>query len=320
MPQVGGSDVEAALKHIASEEQLEAFERDIKLDFSYSVSGLARFRVSAIRQRGTISLAVRLVPINVLTIDELDLPQICKSLIMKPRGLILVTGPTSSGKSTTLAAMVDYLNKNYRRHVITIEDPIEYLHHNDKCIIAQMELGSDTNSFESALIQSLRHDPDVIVVGEMRDLPTISVALRAAQTGHLVLGTLHTIDAVGTVNRIIDSYPYGQQQQIALQLSQELEAVLAQTLLPRAKGEGLIAAVEIMIATPAVRNLIREGKTFEVSNIMQLSRKEGMQTMNQVLSDLVHHGIVERDEAMMKSSTPNSLNKLLMGQRSMPRI
>jgi len=310
LPAVNPQDLEILLEHVTTLDQRSTFRKELEMDIAYSVPGLARFRVSALRQRGTISLAFRLVPFEVLSIDDLRLPPICKELILKPRGLILVTGPTGSGKSTTMAAMIDYLNETEARNVITIEDPIEYLHPNKRCLIAQRDLGDDTKSSADALVHALRHDPDVIVVGEMRDLATIATAIRAAETGHLVLGTLHTSDAAQTVDRMIDIFPADQQSQIRLQLSQVLEAVLAQALLPRLDG-GRTAAFEIMVATPAVRNLIREGKTFELPNIMRLSAKDGMNTMDQTLADLVRHGVVSQEEAMLKASNPDQLKKSL---------
>ncbi len=303
-------DIEKVFVEMTTEEQRSAFAENLELDFAYSVPGLARFRVSVLRQRGTPSIAFRLVPFEVLSIDELGLPEILKQLVLKPRGLILVTGPTGSGKSTTLAAMIDHLNENDRRNVITIEDPIEYLHPNKKCIIAQRDLGDDTKSFAIALVHALRHDPDVIVVGEMRDLDTIATAITAAETGHLVLGTLHTTDAAQTVDRMIDIFPSGQQQQIRLQLAQVLEAVLSQTLLPGIGG-GRVAAFEILYTTYAVRNLIRDGKTFQLPNLMQLGSKDGMQTLDQALADLVRRRMVTEEEALMKSSNPEQLKKLL---------
>lgn len=308
---VTSGDVELALEQITTPEQRNTFVREKELDFAYSVRELARFRVSVMRQRGTISLAFRLVPFDVLTIDQLALPQMFKELILKPRGLILVTGPTGSGKSTTMAAMIHHLNENSARNVITIEDPIEYLHRNIKCLIAQRDLGDDTKSFDIALIHALRHDPDVIVVGEMRDLETITTAMRAAETGHLVMGTLHTTDAPQTVDRVIDLFTPAQQTQIRLQFSQAIEAVLSQALLPRAEGKGRVAAFEIMTANSAVRNLIREGKTFELHNVMQLSSSEGMVTLDQALADLVKKRIVTLEEAKLKSSHPARLKKML---------
>jgi len=304
------ASIEMVFEQITTPEQREIFRQNLELDFAYSLGGVARYRVSVMRQRGTLSIAFRMVPIKVFTIDELSLPEITKELILKPRGLILVTGPTGSGKSTTMAAMINHLNENDARNVITIEDPIEYLHENKKCLIAQRDLGDDTTSFDIALKHALRHDPDVIVVGEMRDLATISTAIRAAETGHLVMGTLHTTDAAQTIDRVIDIFPTGQQQQIRLQLSQVLEAVLSQTLLPRIGG-GRIGAFEIMIANAAVRNLIREEKTYELHSIMQLNSAAGMQTLDHSLTQLVKNGIVTQEEATMKSSHPEKFEKML---------
>jgi len=316
LPPLNAKDIELIFQDITTPEQRSAFLKNLELDLAYSVSGLARFRVSVLRQRGTMSIAFRQVSFTIPTIDELGLPQLLKELVLKPRGLILITGPTGSGKTTTLAAMIDHLNENERRNVITIEDPIEYLYRNKKCIIAQRDLGDDTKSFATALIHALRHDPDVILVGEMRDLETIKTAITAAETGHLVLGTLHTTDAVQTVDRIIDVFPPDHQHQVRLQLSQVLEAVLAQTLLPRAGGRGRIAAFEILLATAAVRNLIRTSKTYELPSVMQLAGKGGMQTLNQTLANLVKEHTVTAEEAMMKSSEPEQLRKLLEGYGS----
>ena len=311
LPPVTPADVKQAFEHITVESQRKVFHQKLELDLAYSIDGLAGFRVSVLYQRRTMSIAFRRIPATIPTIDELELPQICKELILKPRGLILVTGPTGTGKSTTLAAMIDYLNEHEKRNVITIEDPIEYVHQNKKCIIAQRELGDDTMSFATALLHALRHDPDVILVGEMRDLETMSTAITTAEAGQLVLGTVHTIDAVQTVDRIIDAFPPDQQRQIRLQLSQIIEAVLSQTLLPRIGGKGRIAAFEILIATPAVRNLIRTSKTYELPGIMQLSARDGMQILNQSLAYLVKNHKVTAKEAMMKSSDPEQLKKLI---------
>jgi twitching motility protein PilT len=315
LPQATMEDIETAFDYITTPEQRNRFHLEKELDFAYSVPGLARFRVSVMRQRGTISLAFRLVPFKVFTIDELALPEICKELILKPRGLILVTGPTGSGKSTTMAAMLNCLNENIARNVITIEDPIEYLHPNIKCLIAQRDLGDDTKAFDVALVHALRHDPDVIVVGELRDFETVQTAMRAAETGHLVMGTLHTTDAPQTVDRIIDIFPPNQQPQIRLQFSQVIVAVLSQTLLPRASGRGRIAAFEIMTGNSAVKNLVREGKTYELHSVMQLSSAENMQTLDQALADLVRKKIVTLEEAKMKSSNPDRLKKMLEYQQ-----
>jgi len=311
LPSLSAKEAEAVLEQIATPEQKSIFLRDMELDFAYGVPGLARFRVNVMRQRGTLSICFRLVPTDVASIEALGLPNICKELILKPRGLILVTGPTGSGKSTTMAAMLNYLNENSARNVITIENPIEYLHRNKKCLIAQRDLGDDTRSFDIALVHALRHDPDVIVVGEMRDLPTVSTAIRAAETGHLVMGTLHTIDAAQTVDRIIDMYPSDQQPQIRLQFSQVAVAVLSQTLLPKASGKGRVPAFEVMVANTAVRNLIRDGKTYELNNVMQLNSNEGMQTLDQCLAGLVRLKMVTPEEALTHSSHPDRLQKLI---------
>ena len=313
LPPVAAKDIELIFQDITKPEQRSTFLRDLELDLAYSIPGLARFRVNVLQQRGTMSIAFRQVAFTIPTIDELELPQICKELVLKPRGLVLVTGPTGSGKTTTLAAMIDYLNENERRNVITIEDPVEYLYRNKKCLIAQRDLGDDTRSFAAALVHALRHDPDVILVGEMRDLETIGTAITAAETGHLVLGTLHTTDAVQTVDRMVDVFPPEHQHQVRLQLSQILEAILAQTLLPRAEGKGRIAAFEILLATTAVRNLIRTSKTFELPSVIQLGAKDGMQSLNQALAYLVKNRKVTIEEAMMKSSEPEQLKRLLGG-------
>ncbi len=310
LPPLTAEDIESVLAKIASEEQRAAFSKDRELDFAYSISGLARFRINALQQRGTMSLAFRRVPFKIPSIDELGLPQVCKELILKPRGLILVTGSAGSGKSTTLATMIDHLNKSETRNIITIEDPIEFLFRNDRCLIRQRDIGDDTRSFATALVHALRHDPDVLVIGELRDLPTISTAMRAAETGHLVLGTLHTIDAAQSIDRIIDIFPPAQQRQMRLQLSQVIEAVLSQVLLPCTNG-GRTAAFEIMIATNVIRRLIREEKVFDILPNIETGRLEGMQTLEQALADLVMRNMVTREEAMMKSSNPKKLDELL---------
>ena len=310
-PPITVEDTEAVFKSISTPEHRKIFAAELELDIAYSASGIGRFRINVLRQRGTLAFAIRLVPFKIPTIDQLKLPEIFKDLILKPRGLILVTGPAGAGKSTTMAAMIDYLNETESRNIITIEDPIEYLHRNKKSIIAQRDLGEDTRSFELALTHTLRQDPDVIYIGEMRDLTTIATAIRAAETGHLVLGTLHTTDAAQTIDRMIDIFPSTQQGQIRLQLSQVLEAVLMQCLLPRIEGEGRVAAFEILLATPAVRNLIRQGKSHELPNVMNLSTKEGMQTLDQSLAKLVKSQIISREVALLKSSNPAQLMKLL---------
>ena len=308
---LNSEDLKEAFRQITTTNQRETFYQELVLDFSYSLPGVARFRVNAMLQRGTLSIAFRRVPFELPNIDQLQLPQLCKDLVLKPRGLILVTGPTGSGKSTTLAAMIEYLNEHERRNVITIEDPIEYLYANKLCILAQRDMGDDTKSFSNALVHSLRHDPDVILVGEMRDLVTISTAITAAETGHLVLATLHTIDAVQTVDRIIDAFPPEHQRQVRLQLCQVLEAVLSQTLLPRIEGKGRVAAFEILIATAAVRNLIRTSKTHELTSAIQLGANDGMRTLNQSLATLVKNNKVTIEEALSKSSNTEQLRRLI---------
>jgi len=311
LPPATPDDVQAIFEQITTEQQRDVFRSELELDFAYSVHGLAQFRVSALKQRGSISLAFRFIPFRIPSIDELALPQICKELILKPRGLILITGQAGSGKSTTLAAMLNHLNQTAKRNVITIEDPIEFLFCDNKCIIEQRELGHDARSFHTALVHALRHDPDVIVIGELRDLPTISTAITAAETGHLVLGTMHTGDAAQSVDRIIDIFPAAQQQQIRLQLSQVVEAVLSQTLLSRIGG-GRIAAFEIMTATPGIRKLIREGKVYEIPSNLEHGVLEGKQTLDQAFADLIRRDIVTKEEALLKTSNPKKLLELLL--------
>ncbi len=313
LPRLSPGDIEEVFEQCTTDLQRQRFHEELELDFAYGVPGLARFRVNVMQQRGTMSIAFRRIPFSIPTMDEFGLPAVCKMLVMKPRGLVLVTGPTGSGKSTTLAAMIDYLNETEARNVITIEDPVEFLHHNKKCLIAQRDLGDDTKSFANALKHALRHDPDVILVGEMRDLDTISTAITAAETGHLVLGTLHTVDAVQTMDRIIDAFPPEHQHQIRLQLSQTIEGVLSQTLVPKATGRGRVGVFEIMIANGAVRNLIRTNKTYELPSVLQLGNKEGMQSLNQALAYLVNTRAITAEEAVRKSSDPEQLQRLIHG-------
>jgi twitching motility protein PilT len=310
LPPVTVKDIELTLEQITTKDQRSVFDREWELDCTYAIPGLARFRVNALRQRGVISLAFRFVPFYIPSIDEWGLPQIFKEIILRPKGLILVTGPSGSGKSTTLAAMLSHLNDNATRNVITIEDPIEFVFRNKKCLIRQRDLGEDTKSFATAVIHALRHDADVIVIGEMRDLDTISAAITAAETGHLVLGTLHTVDAPQSIDRIIDVFPYGQQQQIRVQLSQVIEAVVSQALLSRIDG-GRIAAFEIMLASDTIRTKIREAKVFEIPITIEVSTPEGMQTLDQALADLVKRKVVKLEDALMKSSNPMKLRRFL---------
>ena len=313
LPPMTARDTELVLEQIATPDQRSAFDEESELDCTYTLPGLARFRVNALRQRGAISLAFRFIPFYIPSIDEWGLPQILKELILRPKGLILVTGPSGSGKSTTLAAMLSHLNNTVTRSVITIEDPIEFVFHNKKCLIRQRDLGDDTKSFATAAIHALRHDADVVVIGEMRDLNTISTAITAAETGHLVIGTLHTVDAPQSIDRMIDVFPYGQQQQIRIQLSQVIEAIISQALLPRIDG-GRISAFEIMLASYTIRKYIRDGKVFEIPVTIEVSNPEGMQTLDQALADLVKRKIVTPEDALMKSSDPAKLQKLLQSQ------
>ena len=310
LPPLAAKDIELVLEEVANQEQRSVFDREWELDLAYPVPGLARFRVNALRQRGVISLAFRFVPFHIPSIDEWGLPQIFKKLIMKTKGLILITGPSGSGKSTTMAAMLSHLNETSTRNVITIEDPIEFIFRNKKCLIRQRDMGDDTKSFSTAVIHALRHDADVIAIGEMRDLATISTAIMAAETGHLVLGTLHTIDAPQSIDRMIDVFPHGQQQQIRLQLSQVIEAVISQALLPRIDG-GRIAAFEIMLANSVIRRQIRDEKLYDIHPNMEMGKLEGAQTLDQALTDLVKRNIITLEEAILRSSDPVKLQRSL---------
>ena len=276
-----------------------------------SIAGLARFRVNLHYQRGAVSSAIRSIPHEVKTVQDLGLPPIVLELSKKPRGLILVTGPTGSGKSTTLAAMIDYVNRERACHIITVEDPIEYLHRHRKSVIEQREVEADTKSFASALKYVLRQDPDVILVGEMRDLETIQAAITAAETGHLVLATLHTPDAPQTVDRIIDVFPPYQQQQIRIQLSSCLEAILAQQLLPKISGQGRVCAIEVLIGTPAVQSLIREGKTHQLYSTMETSFKVGMLTLDRSLANLYKRGQISYETALSKARKRDDLARIM---------
>ncbi len=309
-PVLTPAGLEAVFFDVTAEDQRLQFVKECSLDFAYSLPGLARFRISAIKQRGSLSLAFRHVPHQIPSIDSLGLPEACKQLITRPRGLILVTGPAGSGKSTTLAAMIEYLNQHESRNVITVEDPIEFLFQDKKCLIHQRDLGDDCKSFAQGLVDALRHDPDVIMIGEMRDLATISTAMTAAETGHLVIGTLHTIDAAQSVDRIVDMFPYGQQRQIRLQISQVIEGVMSQALLPRIGG-GRVAAFEVMLGTSVIRRLIRDEKIFEIAANIEMGRLEGMQTLDQALADLVKDERVTKEDAIGKSSNPRRLNELM---------
>jgi len=296
---------------LMNEGQLKEFEEKGELDFSYSIPGLTRFRVNAYRQRGTISVALRVIPTRVPSIEELGLPEILKQIALQRHGLVLCTGPTGSGKSTTLAAMINEINDKRNCHILTLEDPIEYLHSHGNSIVHQREVGIDTMTFAAGLRAALRQDPDVILVGEMRDLETISIALEAAETGHLVLATLHTTDAAKTVDRIIDVFPAHQQQQVRIQLSSCLNAVIAQQLLPRIDREGMVAALEILIGTAAVRNIIREGNSAQLETVMQTGAKYGMVVMNNYLVQLYERGIINMETVLRRCTNPEYVKKRL---------
>ncbi len=297
---------------ILTDAQKLRFEEDQELDLSFGVKGLARFRANLFVQRGAVAGAFRLIPFNILPLEELGLPKVVAELCERPRGLVLVTGPTGSGKSTTLASMVDRINQRHRSHIITIEDPIEFLHPHKSSLVNQREVGSDTHGFQKALRHILRQDPDVVLVGEMRDLETIEAALTIAETGHLCLATLHTTSAVGSINRIVDVFPPHQQSQVRAVLSFVLEGVVSQTLIPRASGSGQALAAEVMIPTAAIRNLIREDKLHQIYSQMQIGQsKHGMVTMNQSLCDLFVRRVISLDDAMARSSDIDELKTMI---------
>src|SRR3712207_2777780 len=310
-PEMSSQDTREVIYSILTNDQRQKLETDWQLDFAYAVPGVARFRVNTYFQRAAIGAAFRLIPFEIKSIDELNLPAVCHELAHKPRGFVLVTGPTGSGKSTSLAAIVDEINRTREDHILTIEDPIEFLHPHKKCLVNQREIGSDAQSFAYGIKAALRQDPDVILVGEMRDLETISTALTAAETGHLLFGTLHTQDAPQTIDRIIDVFPPEQQQQVRVQLSVALQGVVTQSLLPTADGAGRIAACEVLIPTAAVRNLIREGKTHQIMSVMQTGSQSGMQTMDAALATLVRQGKISQKLAEQRSGHPDELRRLM---------
>src|SRR5205807_5537087 len=296
---------------VLTENQKKRFETENELDFSFGIQNLARFRGNVFKQRGCVSMVIRQIPFTVKTFDDLGLPQVVAKLAEKPRGLVLVTGPTGSGKSTTLAAMIDKVNKELKGHLITVEDPIEFIHRHQACIVNQREIGTDTNSFAAALKYALRQDPDVVLVGEMRDLETIGAALTIAETGHLAFATLHTNSAMESINRIIDVFPSHQQAQVRAQLSFVLEGIVTQTLLQKAKGKGRVMACEILIMTPAVRALIRDEKIEQIPSMMQAGKKHGMQTLNDALYQLYVSREVTKDECLRVTSTPNEFLRMI---------
>ncbi len=290
---------------VLTENQKKRFETENELDFSFGIQNLARFRGNVFKQRGCVSVVIRQIPFSVKTFQELGLPNVVAQLADRPRGLVLVTGPTGSGKSTTLAAMIDKINKELKGHIITVEDPIEFIHRHQACIVNQREVGTDTNSFQAALKYALRQDPDVVLIGEMRDLETIQAALTIAETGHLAFATLHTNSAAESINRIIDVFPAHQQSQVRAQLAFVLEGVLTQTLLQRAKGRGRVMAAEIMICTPAIRALIRDDKVHQIESSMQAGKKYGMATLNDALYQLYMSREVTKDECLRVTSKPH---------------
>lgn len=302
-------DTVSLMKSITPERSQQELQETGTCDFGFAFGDIARFRVSVFKQRGNVAIALRLIPNRLMTFEEIGLPPVVKKLIFLPRGLLLVTGPTGSGKTTTLATMINHINEHADRHIVTVEDPIEYYHQHRKSIINQREIGVDVPSFSEAIRRSLRQDPDVILVGEMRDLETISAAITAAETGHLVFATLHTTGAEGTVNRIIDAFPVSQQNQIRVQLSVTIVAIISQQLLPRASGKGRVAAYEMLVRTPAIANLIRENKTYRIDSSIQTGRKHGMVLLDDYLFELYERGIVSAEEALLKARKPAELQQ-----------
>jgi twitching motility protein PilT len=309
---LNSADTKALAYSVLTDAQKHRFEENLELDFSFGVRGLSRFRANLFNQRGAVGAVFRAIPYEIKSFDDLMLPPVVSNLCDRPRGLILVTGPTGSGKSTTLAAMLDKVNRERHEHIVTIEDPIEFLHSHKSCIVNQREVGADTRGFAEALRTALRQDPDVVLVGEMRDLETIESALRIAETGHLTFATLHTNSAASTINRIIDVFPSAQQAQIRAQLSLVLEGILCQSLIPRADGRGRGMALEILVPNPAIRNLIREDKVHQIYSMMQTGQgKHGMQTFNQSLATLYHKRLISVEMAMQRSSNPDELRELI---------
>lgn len=306
-------DCQHIIYSILTDEQKERFERENELDISFGVEGIGRVRMNVFKQRGAVAAALRNIPMHIMTFEELGLPSVVNDIVKTPKGLILVTGPTGSGKSTTLASMIDWINGHEAGHIITIEDPIEYIHTHKNSIVNQREVGTDTSTFATALKYVLRQDPDVILVGEMRDLETISAALTIAETGHLVFGTLHTPDAVQAINRIIDVFPAHQQQQVRAQISFVLQAVLSQQLLPKAYSGGRCLALEILISNAAVKNLIREEKVHQIYSIMQTGQEYGMRTMNGSLVELYQKQLVSYNEIFARTTDPKDLQRMLQG-------
>jgi twitching motility protein PilT len=304
MEPLSSDEAYEALCQVMTEEQTQEFESTLDIDFSLEIIGVSRYRANIFVQQNGPAGVFRTIPTKILTLDQLKMPEVLKTLALKEKGLVVVTGPTGSGKSTTLAAMVNHVNETRPGHILTIEDPIEFVHESKMCLVNQREVGSHTRSFANALRAALREDPDVILVGELRDLETTSLAITAAETGHLVFATLHTNSAAKTIDRLIDVYPAGQQSQIRTMISESIEGVVAQTLLPSKDGQGRVAAMEVLIGVPALRNMIREDKTAQILSVMQTGAQHGMQSLDQALQDLVMQGRLSRAEAMRKSSNP----------------
>ena len=307
-------DTVALMKSITPDRNQQELQEEGGTDFGFAFGDSGRFRVSVFKQKGNITMVLRLIPSGILTFEDIGLPKICAALCRRPRGLFLVTGPTGCGKTTTLATMIDYINNNFDRHIVTVEEPIEYYHNHKKSIINQREVGVDVPSFSEALKRVLRMDPDVILIGELRDLETIEAAIRAAETGHLVFSTLHTISASGTITRIIDVFPHNQQEQIRTQLSSNLMAVLSQALCPLATGKGRVAAYEFMVVTPAIANLIRENKTYRIDSSIQTGRKLGMQLLDEHLWRLYEMSKITYEEMLDKSRQPGALQDKAMSR------
>ncbi len=311
-PTFSPADTKRLAYSVLTDAQKHRFEEDLELDFSFGLKGMSRFRANVFNQKGAVGAVFRAIPYEIMSFDKLGLPPVVKDLCKKPRGLILVTGPTGSGKSTTLASMIDKINEERHEHILTIEDPIEFLHNHKNCVVNQREVNSDTHGFADALRTALRQDPDVVLVGEMRDLETIEMALRIAETGHLTFATLHTNSAASTINRIIDVFPSGQQAQVRTQLSLVLEGIMCQALLPKASGDGRAMALEILIPNSAIRNLIREDKIHQIYSMMQTGQdKFGMQTFNQALATLYQKRLINLDTAMQRTSNADELKELI---------
>ncbi len=308
-PKLNDQDLDDLICGLMTPVQKAAFERNLELDMAYEISGIARFRVNCFKYMGHLGAVMRIIPLKIMTIEEWGFPEVMVKIAELPRGLVLVTGPTGSGKSTTLASMIEHINEKSSRHIITIEDPIEFLHRDKKSVIEQREIGIDTLSYAEALRRIIRQNPDIILVGEMRDIETIAQTITAAETGHLVFSTLHTIDAVQTIDRIIDVFPPAQQQQIRLQLSTTLQAVITETLLRRRDGAGRVAAFEIMVCTPAIRSAIREAKTPQIYTSIQTGSKLGMIQMDHYLRNLYFQGVVEYEEALAHCNNPDEFEK-----------